>query len=118
MKIEHIFNSSQPYAASVNWAKIASGNGLLPTQHQAITLINNVLLPIGPLEINFTEIWIKKQNFAFMSYGSSFINTLRKNDTGDIKSAKHGTMISQKASNDLPSFYFSDITSLSLCLKS
>ena len=50
--------------ASMNWISIGSDNGLLPVQHQAITWTNADLLSIGPLGINFSEIWIKKQKFS------------------------------------------------------
>ena len=35
---------------------IGSGNGLVPVWHQAITLINDDLLSIGPLVISLSEL--------------------------------------------------------------
>ena len=64
-------NSSPPECrryVSVNWADIGSGNGLLSVWRQAITWTNAVLLSIGPLVINFSEIWIKIQNFHSWKY--------------------------------------------------
>ena len=52
--------------ASVTWVFIGSGNGLLPVWHQAITYTNADLLSNRPLRTNFTEIWIKLQNFSWM----------------------------------------------------
>ena len=43
-----------------------SGNGLSPVRRQAITWTNADLLSIGPSGTNFSEIWIKTQNFSFM----------------------------------------------------
>ena len=43
-----------------------SGNGLSPVLRQAITWTNSALLSIGPLKLNFIEIWIKIQIFPFM----------------------------------------------------
>ena len=50
---------------SVNQASIGSDNGLLPICHQAIIQTNAGLLSTGPLAINFSEIYIKIQNFLF-----------------------------------------------------
>ena len=50
---------------SVNWESIGSDNGLSPIQRQAIIWTNAWLLSIGPLGTNFSEIWIKIQNFTF-----------------------------------------------------
>ena len=44
--------------ASVKWVSIGSGNGLSLLRRQAITWTNAGLLSIGPLGINFSEIWI------------------------------------------------------------
>ena len=52
--------------ASVNWANFGSGNGLSPTQHQAITWTNVDLLSIGLLGAGFSEIQIQIRNFSFM----------------------------------------------------
>ena len=49
---------------------IVSGNGLSPVGRQAVTLTNAGLLSIGPLGTNFSEIWIKMQNFSFMKMHS------------------------------------------------
>ena len=43
---------------------IGSGNGLSPVRRQAITWTNAFLLSIRPLRTNFSEIWIKIQNFS------------------------------------------------------
>ena len=40
-------------------------NGLLPVQHQAIIWTNDDLLSIRLIGINFSEIFIKKQNISF-----------------------------------------------------
>ena len=45
--------------ASVNWANIASGNGLPPVRRQTITWTNADLLPIVPLGKNSSEIRVK-----------------------------------------------------------
>ena len=45
--------------ALVNWVIIASGNGLSPFRHQAITWTNADSLSIGPLGTNSSEIRIK-----------------------------------------------------------
>ena len=50
----------------MNWARIFSGNGLLPARRQAITWNNADLLSIGPIGTNFSEIWIEIQHFSFM----------------------------------------------------
>ena len=55
-----------PPPCAVNWVSIDSNNGLSPVQHHAITWTNTGLLSIGPLESNFSEIWIKIHNFSFM----------------------------------------------------
>ena len=52
--------------ASVNQVSIGSDNGLLPIWCQAINQNNAGLLSIWPLGTNFSEIWIKTQNFSFM----------------------------------------------------
>ena len=52
--------------ASVKWVITGSGNGLLPVQCQAITWTNADLLSFGPLERNFSEIWLKICNFSIM----------------------------------------------------
>ena len=54
--------SSSP-GASVDWVRIGSDNGLSPVRRQAITSTSPDLLSIGPLGTNFSEIWIKTQNF-------------------------------------------------------
>ena len=41
--------------ASMNWVIIASGNGLSPVRHQAITWTNAGLLSIGPLGTYLSE---------------------------------------------------------------
>ena len=51
---------------SVNWVEIAADNGVSPTQRQASNEPNTGLLSIGPLQTNFSEIYIKIQNFSFM----------------------------------------------------
>ena len=43
-----------------------SGNGLSSILRQAITWTSADLLSIGPLGTNFSEIWIKLQNFSFI----------------------------------------------------
>ena len=48
--------------ASVNWVRIASGNGLATVRGQTITWTNADFLSIGPLEIKLSEIWIKMWN--------------------------------------------------------
>ena len=50
---------------SVNCVSIASGNGLSPVRRQAITWTNHVILSIGPLRTNFSEILIENQTFSF-----------------------------------------------------
>ena len=45
---------------------IGSDNGLSPARRQAITWTNAGILLIGPLGINFSEIWIGIQIFSFM----------------------------------------------------
>ena len=52
-----------PRCASVNWVSIGLDNGLLPVRRQAITWTNAHLLSIRPSGTNFSEIWIKIQNF-------------------------------------------------------
>ena len=61
------FNSSPPSAhiCVSKLGSIASGNGLSPVRHQAITWTHADLLSIRPLETNFSEIWIKIPNFSF-----------------------------------------------------
>ena len=57
-------NSSPPSAAYMHqW--IGSDNGLSPIHHQSNICTNAGLLSIGPLETNFSEIWIKIKNFSF-----------------------------------------------------
>ena len=51
---------------SGNWISIGSDNGLLSVRHQAITWASADLLSIRPLETNFSEIWIKVQDFSFI----------------------------------------------------
>ena len=51
---------------SRNWVSIGSVNGLLPVQHQAITLSNADLLLLGPFGTNLNKIWIEIQNFSFI----------------------------------------------------
>ena len=60
----------------MNWVNIGSGNGLSPVRRQAITWTNVDFLSIGPLGTNFSEIWIKIQNFSFvkMHLKISFVN--------------------------------------------
>ena len=48
------------------WASFGSDNGLLPVWCQIITWTNTDLLSIRPLGTNFSEIWIKTQNFSFV----------------------------------------------------
>ena len=50
----------------MNWVSIDSDNGLWPVQRQAIIWTNAGLLSIGPIGINFNEIWIKIENFSLM----------------------------------------------------
>ena len=45
---------------------IGSDNGLLSIAHHDIIWTNAGLLSIGPSGTNFSEIWIKIQNFSFM----------------------------------------------------
>ena len=45
---------------------LTQGNGLSPAWHQAITWTKAHLLSIGPLGTNFSEIWIKIQNFSLI----------------------------------------------------
>ena len=49
---------------SVNEAIIGLNNGLLPVQPQAIIWTNAGLLLNGPLEMNFTEIFIEIWQFS------------------------------------------------------
>ena len=51
---------------SVKWVSIGSDNGLSPDWRQDIFWTNAGILLIGPLGTNFSEIWIKIQNFSFM----------------------------------------------------
>ena len=44
---------------------IGSDNGLSPSQRQAIIWTNAGILLIGPLETNFSEIWIEIRTFSF-----------------------------------------------------
>ena len=62
-----VIKSSPPSATyvSVNWVSIDSDNGLLPVRRQAITWTSARLLPIGPLGVNFNEIWIKIKKLSF-----------------------------------------------------
>ena len=62
-KLKLISPESRIYA-SVNWVIIASGNGLSPARRQAIWWTNAALMSIGPLETNFSEIWI-----AILTFG-------------------------------------------------
>ena len=48
-----------------NLTIIGSDNGLLPGRRQAIIWTNAGMLLIGPLRINFNEIWIKILTFWF-----------------------------------------------------
>ena len=50
----------------MNKVSIDSDNGLSPVQRQTIIWTNTVLLSIGPSRWNFSEIWIKIENFSFM----------------------------------------------------
>ena len=43
----------------MKWVIIASGNGLLPVQHQAITQTNADILLFAPILTNFSEKLIK-----------------------------------------------------------
>ena len=52
--------------ASVNWVSIESGNGWAQMRREAITWTNANYLSIGPLGTNFSENWMKIQNFSFM----------------------------------------------------
>ena len=49
----------------MNRVSIASENGLSPIWRQAITCTNAHLLSIRPIGTNFSEIFIKLQNFSF-----------------------------------------------------
>ena len=63
---QHYIDSSPPSAAYIcvpELGSIVSGIGLSPAWHQAITLNNAVLLSIEALGKNFSEIWMKIQNF-------------------------------------------------------
>ena len=53
-----------------------SVNGMLPTQHQAITWTNADLLLIGSLGTNLSEIWTKIQN----SFNKMSSHALRQSD--------------------------------------
>ena len=55
--------------ASVNWARITSGNGLSPVRRQAITWTNVDLLSIGPLGTSFSENWITILTFSLKKTG-------------------------------------------------
>ena len=46
---------------SPNWVIIGSGNDMMPVLCQAITWTKADLLPIGSLETDASEIWIKIQ---------------------------------------------------------
>ena len=48
-----------------NLTIVGTYNGLSPTRQQAIIWTNAGLLSIGPLRINFSEIFIKIQNLSF-----------------------------------------------------
>ena len=52
--------------APVNRVSIGSGNGLSPSQRQAIISTNAGFLSIGPLGTNFSEILIKILNCSYM----------------------------------------------------
>ena len=58
---------------SMNWVSIGSGNGLLPSWHQAITLTNADLLWIRLSGTNFSEILIKIQQLKMHLKVSSAI---------------------------------------------
>ena len=51
--------------ASIKHINIASGNGLLPVQHQVVILTNAAILSIRPQGTYFDEIWFKIQKFSF-----------------------------------------------------
>ena len=55
-----------PQVPHIYFSEIGSGNELSPVWHQAITWTNADLLSIRPLVMNFSEIWIKTQNFSFI----------------------------------------------------
>ena len=48
----------------MNWVIYALGNGLASVYYQTITHTNACLVSKRPLEINFSEIWIKIQQFS------------------------------------------------------
>ena len=50
-------------------AIIGSDNGLSPGRRQAIIWTNAGILSIGPLETNFSEIYIQIRTFSFMKMG-------------------------------------------------
>ena len=58
---------------------IGSDNGLAPDRRQAIIWINDEILLIGPWESNFTEIFIKYNNFRCvwkcrLEYGAHLVS--------------------------------------------
>ena len=57
---------------------IGSGNGLPPVQCQAITWTNTDSWSIGPLGTNFSEIWIKIQDFSFMKMHFKMLSVKRR----------------------------------------
>ena len=84
----------------MNWVNISSGNGLSPLQRQAITWTNADLLLVGPLETNFSEIWIKIHVFSFIKIhtfedGGQFV---RGGGGGGVKN----NMFFYKISNYIP----------------
>ena len=52
--------------SSVNYAIIGSYNDLSHVRCQAIDLTNDCSLSIGPLGINFNNIWVKISHFSYM----------------------------------------------------
>ena len=54
-----------PHISVSGLITIGSGNGLSPVRCQAITGTNAEILSIGPSRTNFSEIWMKIQNFSF-----------------------------------------------------
>ena len=66
--MESLTNTFKPEDTSIyQWTGviIGSGNGLAPVRRQAITWTNDDLLLFRPFRRNFSEIWIKIQNFSF-----------------------------------------------------
>ena len=75
---------------------IGSDNGLSPGRHQTIIWTNDWILLIGPLGTNFSEIFIKIQNFSFtkmhlkISSGKMAANLSRERWVNTTRPEQHG----------------------------